>query len=337
MSEVAAGSTGGSDVPDADDASAFHPGERSIQKRVGMREKIEAWGQRGLRDFMPEQHREFFRQLEYFFVATADARQRPWASLLTGQPGFLCAPDAHTLRVNAQPVPGDPLAANLRDGAQIGGLGIQLHTRRRNRINGTVTLHERGFVVRVRQSFGNCAQYIQARLPRRRPAARGEALPRQFEAFDGRMRAMLAGADTFFIASSYAADPADRRHGMDVSHRGGLPGFVHVEDERTLLWPDYRGNFFFNTLGNIALDPRCGLLFVDFDSGDLLQLTGRGEIVWDLARLLPEHRGAQRLVRFRIEEGLHIPSAAAFSWDFLGFAPQFVERGGSRADPSETD
>ena len=85
---------------------------------------------------------------------------------------------------------------------------------------------------------------------------------------------MLEAADTFFIASTGG------EYGVDVSHRGGPPGFVGVEGA-TLTVPDYQGNRYFNTLGNLMLDPRAALLVVGFDSGDVLELRGRAEIVWD--------------------------------------------------------
>ena len=59
-----------------------------------------------------------------------------------------------------------------------------------------------------------------------------------------------------------------------MSHRGGKPGFVGVQGD-TLAIPDFRGNRFYNTLGNLLGDPRAGLLFVDFASGDILQIQGR--------------------------------------------------------------
>ena len=229
MSHSAPRKDAGTRLPDPDTVSAFHQGERSIQRRLGVREKIESWGQRGLRDYMLEQHREFFEQLEYFFVGTVDTQQRPWASLLTGEPGFLRSPDPETLCVSVELQRGDPLAENLKDGIRIGGLGIQLHSRRRNRVNGTVTMQQGGFAVRVHQSFGNCAQYIQARRHRRLPPTSDEPqTARTMTALDAAARTIIARADTFFVASAYVSDPADRRHGVDVSHRGGPPGQLDV-------------------------------------------------------------------------------------------------------------
>src|SRR5262245_27647456 len=115
--------------------SPYHEGECEIQSRVGSRERAEAAGRISIRAFMPEQHRTFFTQLPTFFVGSSDARGRPWASVLVGQPGFLQSPDPQRLDVRARPLAGDPLAQNLHDGATVGALGLEFHTRRRNRVN----------------------------------------------------------------------------------------------------------------------------------------------------------------------------------------------------------
>src|ERR1044071_5163502 len=85
-------------------ASPFHAGEQALQARAGMRERIERAGRTMNRDFMPDQHREFFAAQPLIFVGSLDARRRPWASLLSGDPGFIASPGARTLSVNALPV-----------------------------------------------------------------------------------------------------------------------------------------------------------------------------------------------------------------------------------------
>jgi predicted pyridoxine 5'-phosphate oxidase superfamily flavin-nucleotide-binding protein len=307
-----------------DNGSPYHAGECEIQERVGVRERVEAAGRMSIRRFMPDQHRTFFTQLPTFFVGSSDARRRPWASVLIGRPGFLHSPDPKRLDVNTQPLAGDPLSENLRDGAVVGALGLEFHTRRRNRVNGHVEMTENGFAIHVDQSFGNCPQYIQARQFHFREQ-RTDAPAERLSTLNGAARDVVAKADTFFIASQSGGDANDWRDGVDISHRGGRPGFVAIEGERTLTWPDYRGNFFFNTLGNIAADPCCGLLFIDFDGSDVVQLTGRAEILWDWDRTDPRWRDAQRLVRFDLEEGVYLRNAISLSWDFLSQALQFVQ------------
>ena len=88
--------------------------------------------------------------------------------------------------------------------------------------------------------------------------------------------------------------------GADASHRGGRPGFAEVAyGGRQLTFPDYRGNRMFQTLGNLTINPRAGLLFVDWETGSTLQLTGRAQIVWDAQAVAPRP-GAERLVEVTV-------------------------------------
>ncbi|MDH4096071.1 MAG: pyridoxamine 5'-phosphate oxidase family protein [Betaproteobacteria bacterium] len=311
--------------------SPFHPGEQALQARVGRRAASERAGRLMVRDFMPEEHRAFFASLPVVFAGSLDDAGRPCASVLAGAPGFLASPQARTLRITAQPAPGDPLARHLVVGAPLGLLGLEFRTRRRIRMNGTVTnvqAHE--FEVRVGQSFGNCPKYIQARSPTGADPAPPGASHAQGAELSARAADLVARADTFFIASAApgarAGDPAQ---GVDVSHRGGRPGFVRVRTRRrrtVLTAPDFAGNSLFNTFGNLALEPRCGLLFADFSSGDLLQLTGRAEVAWDGPEL-EAFAGAQRLLRFDVEEGLLRERALALRWTPAQQAAQLAATG----------
>src|SRR5262249_10310063 len=142
-------------------ASPFHAGERELQARAGLRERLEEVGTKGIRDFMPVQHRELFGKLPTMQLAAQDEQGQPWATMLHGSPGFVSSPDDRTLRLAALPAANDPVAPWLREGSAVGLLGLEPHTRRRNRANGRVrAMHEDGFEVAVQQSFGNCPKYI---------------------------------------------------------------------------------------------------------------------------------------------------------------------------------
>ncbi len=125
-------------------------------------------------------------------------------------------------------------------------------------------------------------------------------------------RRLISSSDTFFIASAHPEG------GADASHRGGLPGFVRFLDENTLAFPDYSGNNMFNTLGNIAANPKTGLLFVDFERGDTLQLSGEARVLWDPARAT-EFAGARRVVEFRVGEV--VENAVPLRWRFAAYSP----------------
>ena len=303
--------------------AAWHAGEVAMQRAAGAHERLRELGPRVIRDHMSDQHREFFEQLPTLVVGSVDGVQRPWASILAGWPGFIATPDAQRLRVDGLPAAGDPLREHLHIGATLGLLGIEPSTRRRNRMNGTVmAVDAQGFELNVDQSFGNCPQYIQARAATWTGDARGVAAPLgpRLSAPDA---ALVARADTLFIAS--AAPGA----GADVSHRGGKPGFVRVEDGSdgtVLTFPDFRGNFFFNTLGNITAHPRAGLLFVDHETGGTLQLTGRATIMASGAEV-EAFAGAQRLVRVEVEAGVWTPQALPLRWSAPEQAPQLAATG----------
>ena len=309
------------------ETSPFHRGEQSIQARVGVREKVEEIGRRFIRDHMPDEHRAFYEQLPFLLFGSVDEGGRPWASILAGPPGFVRTPDERTLDIAAVPFPGDPAGERLEPGAAVGLLGIEFENRRRNRVNGRVSRRDAGsMTIAVDQSFGNCPMYIQARTGSIEQRAGEPAPPEHLTSIDESVGALIAGADSFFIATHFAGDDDGPTTGADVSHRGGRPGFVRVADDGSLIWPDFTGNTHFNTLGNILLNPRAGLLFIDYDSGDLITLTGSAEIIWDGDEL--EHfTGAERLVRFRLDEGRRLRAAMPMRWDFQDYSPVLDQTG----------
>ncbi|NJN92539.1 MAG: flavin-nucleotide-binding protein [Leptolyngbyaceae cyanobacterium SL_5_14] len=301
--------------------SPFHAGELAIQARLGIQDRMDKQGRRIIRDYLPEQHRQFFAQLPYVIVGTVDTAGSPWASILVGQPGFLSSPSDRILQVAAKTLFGDPLANILTSGIDIGLLGIELHTRRRNRMNGTVTtIYPNGFEVQVGQSFGNCPQYIQARMFEMKDSD-GILKPiHSFKALGEAERSMVAIADTFFIATAYQAESANAASGVDVSHRGGRPGFIRIDDEKTLTIPDFSGNNHFNTFGNLELNPRAGLLFIDFDRGNLLYLTGTAKVIWEGAEI-SSYPGAERLLRFQLKKGYCVEGSLPLRWSEPELSP----------------
>jgi predicted pyridoxine 5'-phosphate oxidase superfamily flavin-nucleotide-binding protein len=306
--------------------SPFHAGEQWLQSHAGVRERLEAVGQVALRDHMPDQHRELFGKLPTLFVAAQDAEGRPWATLLHGAPGFVTTPDARTLRVAARLPADDPLTPWLVEGAAVGILGLEPHTRRRNRANGRVrTVTRDALEIAVQQSFGNCPKYIHAREPQAAPRpSPPPAAERLGPALNDAALALLRRADTLFIASASAArlasgDDSARSEGVDVSHRGGRPGFLRVEAGAAagsavrLTMPDYTGNFFFNTLGNLVAWPKAGLLVPDYADGSLLHLAADARVELE-GEALAEFPGALRLLRLDLRAGWWRERALPLRW-----------------------
>jgi len=306
----------------------WHAGEKAIQRKAGVAERMEAVGQRAVRDYMPDQHRAFFAQIPFIVLGSVDHSGDPWATLLAGKPGFIASPTERSLEIDARPDPTDPASEGMREGNAIALLGIELHTRRRNRANGNLRASSgQTLSFDLEQSFGNCPQYIQLRDFSfvREPSEPFSGAIQTSATLDQAARDMIEAADTFFVASY--AEREDRRQ-VDVSHRGGRAGFVRVGDDGTLTVPDFAGNLFFNTLGNIFLNGKAGLVFVDFATGDMLQLTGDAEVILDSPEIAA-FQGAERLWRFRARRIVRRRGALPLRWAFRadGWSPNALMTG----------
>ena len=298
--------------------SPFHTDELTAQARAGVKA-----GGAGIRAFMPDQHRTFFAALPILYVSSLDVEGKPLASVLTGSAGFVHSPDPVTLRIDARHDANDPAAGTLEVGDEVGLLGLDFATRRRNRANGrVVVVDDSGFTLALQQSFGNCPQYIQRRTVSPGPSVSAPAKPLSSHA--GEARKLIVEADTYFVASR-SRSPIGDAGGADISHRGGRPGFVRVS-ANTLSIPDFRGNNYFNTLGNLVGEPHASLLFIDFETGDVLQLQGTVRIDWN-QRAVRQFEGVERLWHFEVARGWMRRNAVPLRWSFVEYSPVTLQTG----------
>ncbi|MFF0142182.1 pyridoxamine 5'-phosphate oxidase family protein [Streptomyces sp. NPDC005227] len=292
--------------------ASYHDGELAAQGRAGFRESADHL-RPIISETLPRGADGFLADLRLLVVGAAASDGRMWASMLYGQPGFLRVLGPRELSIGARLPDADPLAAALAAPALVGTVAVDLPNRRRLRINGRTTPVPDGLRLTVDQAYGNCPKYIQRREPRTavptgstpRVAASSELLPEQ--------RRMIDTADTFFIASAASAGDAD------ASHRGGNPGFVRTPSPQRVRWPDYEGNSMLMTLGNLTVNPAASLLFVDWQAGTTLHMTGTAEIDWS-ARAAAGMPGAERTVDFQVAEVVQIDHPhGALIWS----APQY--------------
>lgn len=271
----------------------FHPGELELQRRAGVLDEAALVG-RIIGRRLPPGVGRFLERQRFAVASSLEAGGQVWASLLTGPPGFAGALDHETLRLAAHPQPGDPLTANLAARPELGLLVVDLGTRQRLRFNGRGLSRDEGVFLLVEQAYGNCPKYITRRALGPDAAPAGGRAPRVADGLNRRQQERIRRADTFFIASFHPTG------GADASHRGGFPGFVRARGGKELVFPDYPGNGMFNTLGNLEAYPRAGLLFVDFENGDLLQVSGQARLQADFSvrvevESVRETRGASPL------------------------------------------
>jgi len=298
----------------------FHAGELELQERFGVREHVNSYAPKVIRPFMPEQHREFYESLPFLVVAARDPQGRMWSTLLTGQDGtadFVTSSSSTSLSINGGTVPGDALEHSLTVGTDLGILGIEFATKRRNRVNGRIVDSTNGaleFI--VDQSFGNCPQYIRPRkwwTSGSHSSLNGETEKAQRlttimkDRLTTSQMEVIRQSDTLFLATGYRGEGEDVRFGNDASHRGGSPGWIDVRNSTTIFLPDYSGNNHYNTMGNLVMDNRMGLTIPLFETGGMLQLTGMAKLHLDedaAARMYP---GALHALEFHVEGVVELP------------------------------
>ena len=185
--------------------SPFHEGEKTIQSKVGKRDAMENFGRRVIRSYMPEQHQAFYKQLPFLVVGSVDAQGWPWASILPGTPGFMESLTPSSLDINSPVLSGDPLQGSISVGSPLGLLGIEIPSRRRNRLNARISqVKQKGFSLKVDQAFGNCPQYIQTRDIQfvRDPMVKLDNQEiEHFTSLDNDATQFIQAADTFFVSS----------------------------------------------------------------------------------------------------------------------------------------
>lgn len=292
----------------------FHKGELEAQQRAGVGD-VASWAGGFIRKFLPAQHRDFYQSLPFLVVSSEDASGLIWVTLLEGEEGFISSPDPNSLVMNTKIDAHDPLSERFNDGAEIGVVGIELASRRRNRFSGRLHKKDDAYQITVKQSFGNCPQYITERGYTRVPATTVKTAQSSTELSSLQMD-MIAASDTLFIGTGHRGNQDDFSSGFDASHRGGAKGFVEIVDHQTLLIPDYPGNNFFNTIGNLLLDNRIGLVFVDFETGGLLQISGHAQVDW--TGETSADLNARRAIKVNIDQVLGRPNALSLRWSAQG-------------------
>jgi predicted pyridoxine 5'-phosphate oxidase superfamily flavin-nucleotide-binding protein len=294
--------------------TVFHEGELAVQRRAGV-EAVAAKVGRYIHASLPPDHADFLSRQPFVVVAAQGADERVWASLIVGGAGFASALDDRRVHLGAAPAASDALGTVFKTPRRAGILAIEFDTRTRIRVNGVAKRASDGILVDVEEAFGNCPKFIQRRVPPEQLEIAPPLGGRSGTFLDAAQAEIVGRADTFFIASVHA------QRGADASHRGGRPGFVRVAPGGSKLrFPDYSGNRMFQTLGNIALDPRVGLLFPDWETGSVLELTGRAHVVWDEAQIAA-WPGAERLIDVAIDAVKQHERAIPARWKLIEPSP----------------
>ncbi|WP_062048996.1 pyridoxamine 5'-phosphate oxidase family protein [Bacillus sp. JCM 19034] len=260
----------------------------------------------------------FIESQPMIVIGTTDSIGNLWSSLICGESGFIRVINDRTLQIHIQEHKKDGWFTHVKSNFNVGLLVIEFSTRIRVRINGIARIIAEDIVeVKTEQVYSNCPKYIQSR----QIYSNKQRGPTTLASIGGKklsdhQKEWIGNADTFFLSSSNSEGKTD------VSHRGGHPGFIEVMNDRKVIYPDYVGNMMFNTLGNIVENERTGLLFIDFEHGHTLQLTGESSIIWELTTEEKQRfPGAMRLIAYDILNIRENQSSLPYKWDFINESP----------------
>ncbi|APG05550.1 pyridoxamine 5'-phosphate oxidase [Luteibacter rhizovicinus DSM 16549] len=296
----------------------FHEGERAIQQRAG-ESAVADRNVTLVSDTVIGGARPFIAKQFMVVLGSVDASGDVWASALFGQPGFIHTTDGRAIQIDVPEGsrdPVDPLWTNIASGRDLGMLFIELGSRRRYRVNGTVSrIDGNGIDVSIREAYPNCPKYIQRRHLRALGASEEPAQAAYGTVLRGNVTQLIQQADTLFVATHHVET------GADASHRGGGAGFIQIVDEQTLRIPDYHGNSLFNTLGNLQADSRAGLYIPDFANGQSLQLTGTATVEWDQADPDRVTGGTGRFWVFHVAKWILRDAIPRAEWEYLDASP----------------
>jgi predicted pyridoxine 5'-phosphate oxidase superfamily flavin-nucleotide-binding protein len=298
----------------------YHSGEQYVQKTVGEQLAANANG-RVITDSIVRGAIGFIEKLPMAIVSSIDTEEQIWVSILLGGFGFTKVPNEHLIIFERQLIYSDCddiFHSNIRVNKEIGSLFIELSSRRRFRINGTVISNGTAIEVSVREAYPNCPQYIQRRvISLAEHVAQTNSLHITGEELNEEAKRWIASADTMFVGSK------SKEGRLDASHRGGQPGFIEVLDNNTLKIPDYHGNSMYNTLGNFVENPNAGLLFVDFAKGATLQLTGTATLLFGQLspKDLEKTTGTGRYWLFKTDKWIMTAKHHQVSWEFIDYSP----------------
>ncbi len=298
--------------------SPFHPGELAVQAQAGEAHMARRNGQ-VIASQIPAGALKFVDKQPMVVASSFDGDGRIWTSLLAGRPGFTTAETPELVRFDTTRLVSahdDIFWTNIAQQPAVGLLFIELRSRRRLRVNGSIRADGTDLLLTVGEAFPLCPRYIQRReIEVTTPNGIPDAPTFTGDALSADLISWIDRADTFFVGSAH-----DASH-VDASHRGGRPGFVQVENAQTLLIPDYSGNGMFNTLGNLTVNPAAGLLFLDFETGETLQLAGRADLLFELPGQNDTTGGTGRYWRFHLHTWRRQATLQRVEWTFVEYSP----------------
>jgi predicted pyridoxine 5'-phosphate oxidase superfamily flavin-nucleotide-binding protein len=297
----------------------FHDGEVRMHELTGETEEAEATSpmiaSRIAKGAMP------FLAQRSLAVLGIENESDLWCIPVIGERGFVTVSDQSRLAFDLRKLdmPVDPwIIAAANATAPVGSIFIDLETRMRYRINGTLSYPDPDTIeLKAREAYGNCPKYITRRTILWKKHPRGDVKQVSGERLAKEQFKALQDADLFFMATGHP------ERGLDASHRGGDPGFVTVVDDKTIHFPDYPGNSLYNSLGNLLVDNRIGIFVPDLKRGRALRITGTATVHFQSSVHRVTKSDAPRLVEVSVIRWneLEFPVSSSHLIDYSPYNP----------------
>lgn len=302
--------------------TSYHPGELVAQDKAGTRGAAAelAAGKRSALNFSSN-HDAFIAAQSFAALASVDlSSELVWVTPLFGKAGDLTATSEQEIAISTNCIVNSNMLDFIKHGTPLSLLGIDLNRRIRHRINGVALLSSNevsGEVsLQVNEYSPNCPKYINRRdiipAPNNTPILNKNAKAETRIELTDDDKAFVQKMDTLWIGT-YAPGA-----GADCNHRGGKPGFIRVVSPSIIEWPEYRGNGMFFTSGNLESYNRAGITLVDFDTGSIIQMTGRAIVDWQHDG---SYEGASRKIIFHIEQLVRTDNVTNHRWKRLDYSP----------------
>ncbi len=253
----------------------FHQGQLAVQKITGEQE-IAKMRIPMISSSLHPRSTAFIEHQVLAFLGSEDSNGALWLSLIVGEQGFITVPSLQEIKINLSKIRSnkeDIFFTNIKTNPTVGLLFHEAARRARYRAWGKVNEIEGYLSFDIKMGYPSCPKHIQREVIE--VSEKSTDLSPQYE--NGTIlgeseKAWILSSHTFFISTQ------TKKGDIESSHRGGNPGFIDILDNGLIRVPDYLGNSMFSTLGNIYENPKAALLFIDYDKGETLQLSGIAEL-----------------------------------------------------------
>ena len=303
-----------------DKENIFHDGQLAVQKITGEGE-IAKQRIPMISDALHPRSIPFIEHQILAFLGSEDSQKNIWLSLIVGKRGFIKIPSLQNIRFDLSNIVSnkqDIFFENIKSNPTVGLLFHEAARRARYRAWGIAHSEGNKLSFDIRMGYPSCPKHIQRELIEVTEDANLISSKHEKGSVLGKPeKEWIRTAHTFFIATQ------TKKGDIESSHRGGQPGFIEILENGLLRVPDYLGNSMFSTLGNIYENPKAALLFVDYNKGETLQLTGSAELQFDQNSEKDFHKSGEtgRFWTFKTTQWIRTINHHKVNTQFIDYSP----------------